>query len=394
MDRSTLPEHDPSNVLMDIMAVLNSNRTLSETLDFVVMRAVQALGADAAIIYGLTPASSTAALQAAYGLPPAYLTPTVPYVRGRERSLDQTLLRREAFPVPDLPTNVRLALASGSLRPAPGEEIWLTICDHFASALAIPLTTSTGHFGGLTIYYRERQDFAEPELRLALAIGNQMALAVENARLRATTAESAAAAERGRLARELHDAVTQTLFSASLIADVLPRLWQRDPALVPPRLDQLRRLIRGAHAEMRTLLVELRPAALVEAPLGELLRQLVDAATGQSGIQVTLQVTGGRALPPDAQIALYRIAQEALNNVAKHSGAERAEVRLSFNAESVDLCVRDDGRGFDPSLVPANHLGLSIIRERARAVGMAASLTSRPGEGTTVSVCWMPALRA
>ena len=236
-------------------------------------------------------------------------------------------------------------------------------------------------------------------VRLRDAVERATAAAVENARLyeaERTRAEHATLDERQRLARELHDSVTQTLFSASLIAEVLPRLWQRHPDSALPRLEELRQLTRGALAEMRTLLLELRPAVLLEMPLPDLLRQLAEAVTGRARLPVSLEVDGAReaALPPDVQIALYRITQEALNNAVKHAGATSAFVSLSWRAEGVQLRVRDNGRGFDPSDVPGGRLGMGVMRERAAAVGAAFVLHSAPGEGTHISVDWMepPAL--
>jgi signal transduction histidine kinase len=194
--------------------------------------------------------------------------------------------------------------------------------------------------------------------------------------------------ERQRLARELHDAVTQTLFSSSLIADVLPRLWERDPAEARRRLDELRELTRGALAEMRTLLYELRPTALTETPLGDLLRPLVEATIGRARLPVSLTVEGQRPLPPDVQVALYRVAQEALNNVAKHARAGHADVSLVFRASDVELRVCDDGQGFDPSRRPPGHLGVGIMGERAAAVGAGLAVASGPGQGTRVTVTW------
>ena len=155
------------------------------------------------------------------------------------------------------------------------------------------------------------------------AIAGQLSVAVENAYLFEKAEDVAIAAERNRLARDLHDAVTQTLFSASLIAEVLPRIWERDPDEGARRLAELRELTRGALAEMRTLLLELRPATLTESSLAELLRQLAQAIGGRSRLPIALHIAGERALPPETQIALYRIAQEALNNVGKHAGANR-----------------------------------------------------------------------
>ena len=200
--------------------------------------------------------------------------------------------------------------------------------------------------------------------------------------------ELATLEERNRLAQELHDSVTQTLFSATLIADVLPRLWARRPEAAQERLDELRRLTRGALAEMRMLLLELRPAALTQLGLGDLLRQLAGAAGGRSGHAIEVQVEGQRALPPDVQVALYRIAQEALNNAVKYADADRVAVRAAFTPDRVDLSVQDDGHGFDAASVPPGHLGLGIMRERAAAVGARLCVESALGHGTTIAVIW------
>ena len=203
---------------------------------------------------------------------------------------------------------------------------------------------------------------------------------------------SAAAAhqERQRLARELHDAVTQTLFSASLIAEVLPRVWEIDQALARSRLADLRELNRGALAEMRTLLLELRPAALTESALPDLLRQLTEAVRGRSRLHIALEVEGAppaAGLSPDTQIALYRIAQEALNNVVKHADATNVIVTLAFGAAGVLLSVADDGQGF--TIGHDGHpdsFGLSIMRERAFKIGAEFQIESSPGAGTRVTV--------
>lgn len=221
--------------------------------------------------------------------------------------------------------------------------------------------------------------------------------------------QAAVAAERNRLARDLHDAVTQTLFSASLIAEVLPRLWERNPGEGERRLAELRQLTRGALAEMRTLLLELRPAALMEVELGDLLRQLAEGITGRARVPVALTVEGYYPLTADVRVALYRIAQEALNNVAKHAGANQAVVSLRYlganqqesgkageqadglqDGASVELCISDDGRGFDPRRILPESLGLNIMRERVEAIGATLVIESQVGQGTHVSVVWKP----
>jgi len=218
--------------------------------------------------------------------------------------------------------------------------------------------------------------------------------------------EQAVTEERNRLARELHDAVTQTLFSSSLIAEVLPRLWERSREEALTRLEELRQLNRGALAEMRTLLFELRPAALEKADMRDLLRQLADAIRGRVGLTVQVEADAGSALPPAVNVALYRIAQEALNNAVKHARPSQVTVRFRARPEVVTLEVADDGQGFDaaglspppacgsdtsgsasPAAAGAGH-GLRIMRERAAAIGATIQVQSQPAQGTRVLVTW------
>jgi signal transduction histidine kinase len=209
-------------------------------------------------------------------------------------------------------------------------------------------------------------------------------------------AEAAVAAERSRLARDLHDAVTQLLFSASLIAEALPEIWENDQDEGRELLAEMRRLSRGALAEMRTLLLELRPAALTETSLGELLHQLAEAATGRTELSIEVRADGEPALPRDVHVGLYRIAQEALNNVIKHARAVRVTIGLRClpygdpgdGQQEVNLSVSDDGCGFDPGRVPPDHLGLGIIRERAERIGAELGIDSARGRGTEVMVRW------
>ena len=184
-------------------------------------------------------------------------------------------------------------------------------------------------------------------MSLAQSFGDQAALAIENARLREQMERSAVAAERSRLARDLHDSVTQSLFAASLKAEALSRKWRPASAEARRSLDDVERLTRGALAEMRTLLLEMRPAALAQSSLDDLLRHLVDATEARSRIPVKLSLADSPPLPPDVTIALYRIAQEAMNNVVRHSKARRAWVTLDCSDGLVTLVVGDDGRGFD-----------------------------------------------
>ena len=196
-------------------------------------------------------------------------------------------------------------------------------------------------------------------------------------------------AERQSLAQNLHDAVNQSLFSAGLIAEVLPRLWERDQEAARKSLEDLRRLTRGAQAELRALLAELRPSVLAEADLSDLLRLLGNVLSGRISIPVTVSVKGKGNLPAEVQVVLYRLCQEALNNIAKHAEASQVEINLRQETTAVELHIQDDGRGFNPvQPPPPGHYGLSMMRERAESVGASLKIMSQPGQGTEVIIRW------
>jgi PAS domain S-box-containing protein len=370
--------------LGDVLAVLNSNRSLNDVLDYIAVQAGRLLGTRAAGIYSLESETGALAVRAARGL-------LVTYVAGANVPIGQTALRQamasgQAVAIPDLAAALRLdgELASETKPPETGG-IWTTL---YRALLAVPIVIQKEVFGGMLLYYAEPRSFSDEEIELALAYGDQAALAIGNAQLREQLQVAAATSERDRLARELHDAVTQTLFSASLIAEALPHVWEHDPVEGRRGLEELRRLTRGAAAEMRTLLLELRPAALTEKPLEELLRHLSGAMTSRTRVPIVLSAERTGSLPPDVQIALYRIAQEALNNVAKYAGASEVSVGLCVEREQVILVVRDDGRGFDMDEVLPDQLGIGIMRERAMGIGASLEVASSPGQGTLVTVRW------
>lgn len=229
------------------------------------------------------------------------------------------------------------------------------------------------------------RDLTEANLRLVREI-EQRQQAEEALASRAI--EQAILAERNRLARELHDAVTQTLFSTSLIAEVLPELWRIDGEEALKSTEELRQLTRGALAEMRTLLLELRPASLTQARFSDLLTQLSEAAIGRARLPVEVIVEGEYELPPDIKVAFYRIAQESLNNIIKYSRATKAEIRVRLDCCNVHMEIKDDGIGFDPLNIKPTSLGMRIMRERAEAILACFNVTSSKGQGTLVSVTW------
>jgi two-component system nitrate/nitrite sensor histidine kinase NarX len=210
-----------------------------------------------------------------------------------------------------------------------------------------------------------------------------------NAELYGQTQALAVLEERQGLARNLHDAVNQSLFSASLIAEALPRLWDLDQEEARRSLEDLHRLTSGAMAEMRALLAELRPSTITDSDPGDLLRQLGNALSGRTNLPVIVTVSREFTLPAEVQIAFYRICQEALNNVAKHAKASQVMIDLQQESGIIELRIRDDGQGFDTTQKTiSGHYGLSIMRERAEAAGLLLSVTSQPGQGTDLTIRW------
>jgi signal transduction histidine kinase len=260
----------------------------------------------------------------------------------------------------------------------------------FDSYVAIPLAARERVIGVATVAVIEpgtRVD--ESDLEVAVAIARSTALALENARLYERSRQLAVSEERNRLARELHDSVTHSLFSITLIAQALPRLLDLEAARARERIERLGELGRGALAEMRALLFELRPAALEEQGLVEALTKHTAAFESREGIKVTFQVDGARRLPPRAEEALYRIGQEAMNNIAKHARATLVAVHLEIATTHATLTITDNGQGFDAAAQPApghRGLGMTSMRERAALLGGDCTVESTPGAGATVRV--------
>lgn len=211
----------------------------------------------------------------------------------------------------------------------------------------------------------------------------------ERRKAEAERAELAVVQERHRLARELHDAVTQSLFAASVITETLPRLWERKPELAFNQLDALHRLIKGASAEMRTLLWELRPENIVQNNFTELFTQLAAAAQSRSHVQVAVRVHDpiAQPVPADTLVVFYRIAQESINNIIKHAHATRLQLTLKRTPDYLALVIADNGRGFDTSTTRSG-LGLTIMQERAATIGATVSVKSRLGRGTRIRLVW------
>lgn len=392
---------DIAEGLRGILAVLNSDKPLDAILDYITLYAGRLLEADAVAIYRLQPETNLLNIQSSHGLSNEYLAhSTIPLGQG---ATGQAV--HEGRPVAI--TNVANAMGVLIQPLSPRMLVLLKIMSkYFRSELSVPLIIKQEVVGALNLYYANPRVFEQEEIDLAVSFCDQTALAIENARLREQAQEDAVAAERNRIARELHDSVTQTIFSASLIAEVLPTIWARDPDEAQHGLDDLRKLARGALAEMRTLLLELRPIGLGEVGLEDLLKQLAEGVSGRIRAQVKIHVEGEAILPTDVKLAFYRIAQEALNNTAKHSGADRVEIEIKsipalpsrkrkkaaspqqIFSQEVFMSIRDNGHGFDPKSVVGEHLGLGIMQERASNTQATLSIQGKPGVGTEISLRW------
>ncbi|MEU6066258.1 MULTISPECIES: GAF domain-containing sensor histidine kinase [Streptomyces] len=230
--------------------------------------------------------------------------------------------------------------------------------------------------------------FTEEDEELLAILAQHAAIALTNARLYERSRELTISEERSRLAHELHDAVSQKLFSLRLTAQAAAALVDRDPSRAKGELHQVARLAAEAADELRSAVVELRPAALEEDGLVATLRTQIHVLDRAHSARVSFASNGFRALPAAQEEALLRVAQEALHNALRHSGAKHVDVTLGRRASGAVLCVADDGSGFEPTSIrrAGRHLGLVSMRDRAAGVGGSLTVESAPGKGTTIEM--------
>jgi len=252
--------------------------------------------------------------------------------------------------------------------------------------VTIPMIHGGRSLGALSAYFRPGQRPSEPTMTFLHAIAGLAASSAEIFRLVSASQHQVALEERQHLARELHDSVSQALYGIALGARSARNRLSRDPPRAVEPLDYILGLAEAALADMRSLILELQPEALEREGLVGALAKRVDAIKGRYGIDVSADLPEEPPIPVDTKQAMYRIAQEALHNVVKHSRAKHASVRLRIDSDAVAMEVVDDGEGFDPSGSYPDHFGLQSMRERAESRGGGFQVESRPGEGTTVRV--------
>ncbi|HEV2459206.1 MAG TPA: PAS domain S-box protein [Ktedonobacterales bacterium] len=398
--------------LRDVLTILNSNRQVAKILEYIARQAGRLLESDAVAIYttGVGEAEATPAhagplaLQALYGLNPPDLA-----MWSEQRLAAVCAALRTA-----MAERRPVAILSGAKDSNGGHAgtvghngAWaeavveatagyVTVATKplptpYCALLAIPIVAQDDVYGGLVLLYTEPHHFAADDVALAMAYADHVALAIANTRLQDHIERAAIDEERNRIARELHDTVTQEIFSASLLAQAVPRLWECHRVEAERSLNELHGITRGALAALRSLLLELRPAVFEQKALEDLLRQLADAMTARAGVPIAVSVRDEPAPVPNAvKFAFYRIAQEALTNAAKHAAAHRITVRLSGgrDGQGVQLAVHDDGQGFDIRAVQAGQFGIGLMRERAHAIGATLHIRSRVGQGTRIVAAW------
>ena len=253
----------------------------------------------------------------------------------------------------------------------------------------VPLHLHEKTLGFLGLEMQEEgRTIKKEESNLISVFSTDIAQLIESSRLFKHTRELVAVEERNRVARDLHDSVTQILFAASVLAEATPRIWNKDQSIAQQNLIKLSLLIRGALAEMRSMLVELRSEEFHNQTLDQLIITLVEAARVRTHAAINILRMDIPDLPRNVTLAMYRIAQEAMNNALIHAEPSQIKISLLADATQAELHIQDDGGGFDPAAVTAEHLGIRIMGERAAEVGGDVQVHSEPGQGTDIIITW------
>ncbi|MEU3349472.1 GAF domain-containing sensor histidine kinase [Streptomyces sp. NPDC006700] len=280
------------------------------------------------------------------------------------------------------------------LREDPRFEGWPAAHPEMTDFLGLPIRDGDEVIGALFLANKNRVrheggcGFTEEDEELLSILAQHAAIALTNARLYERSRELTIAEERSRLAHELHDAVSQKLFSLRLTAQAATALVDRDPARAKGELQQVAALAAEAVDELRAAVVELRPAALDEDGLVATLRTQIQVLDRAHSARVTFTARGIRALPAAQEEAVLRVAQEALHNALRHARADHVDVTLDRRGGGAVLRITDDGTGFDPKAVrrAGRHLGLVSMRDRASGAGGRLTVESVPGKGTAIEM--------
>ncbi len=371
--------------LRDMLAILNSNRSLAQILDYIVAEGIKLLGTESGAIYRLDADRRLFVVQASRGIVQAYID-NLSFSTERSFLGDAVRQRR-----PVAVTDLAGTLATYDLALPPQKKQLLI--DNYRTLLAVPLMQQSGSvasdaiYGGIALYYAEMRHFSDDELGLVITFADQATLAIENAILRQQIQQAAISEERSRLARELHDSVTQSLYSLTLLAEGWRRLAENGRLeSITASLAELGQIGQQALKEMRLLVHELRPPALEKEGLLGALHQRLGAVERRAGVEARLLADADELVLDTAlEECLYRIAQEALNNALKHAAATAVTVHIRAPVGRIELEVVDNGQGFDLQAIRAQGgVGLQSMRERTEQLGGIWQIESSPGVGTSV----------
>jgi signal transduction histidine kinase len=250
--------------------------------------------------------------------------------------------------------------------------------------LGSPIIVDGKVIGFLCVFNSKKEFFAPLHAQQLITFANQAGIALNNARLYEQAQSAAVLRERQRMAQELHDAVNQDLFAASAYADLLPKAILQKPDSVPDYAAKIGQLTRGAVDQMRMILIELQSDTVTSTRLDILLQQVCDIFSRRMGIPVRLRSKNIYMLEEQTQIAVYRIAQEALHNAHKHAGARSVKVALTITNSILAFSIEDDGAGFDPETSMLMHFGLRGMYQRAQSIGAELEIVSKKGRGTKI----------
>jgi len=253
--------------------------------------------------------------------------------------------------------------------------------------LGVPIARGRRVWGTLSLLGKDPAQFSDNEIGLLVSVGEEIGIVVENARLRRHTERLLVVQERNRLARELHDSVTQSLYSVTLFAEAGRRTAVANKNQeTADYFTQIGETGQQALKEMRLLIHKLRPSVLAKEGLVRALQQRLNSVEGRTGVKSRLMIEGEAKLSPALEDALYHIAQEALNNALRHAMASEVTVQLAFlTGDSVMIRIEDNGRGFDPDMATdSDGMGLTSMHERAESFGGQLTIQSTSGQGSIV----------
>jgi len=361
------------SALYDVTAVASASLDLQTVLESSLDRVLTVMGSEVGTIHLLDETKKVLHLAAWRGVPPDLMAPIDPV------PVDSGLAGWVAEYGEPL---VILNIAAG-LRPL----LAIPVRDSQAY-IGVPIRAKGQVLGVLSVVGETGRQFKMEEVNLLASIAGEVGVAVENARLYQQAEQLAVMRERERLARELHDSVTQSLYSLTLLAEAGQRLARTgDLERAKGYLARLGEIGQQALKEMRLLVYELRPLALRRDGLVGALQRRLDAVETRAGVETRLLIEGEVELPELIEEELYRIAQEALNNALKHAAPTSVTVCIRAASECMELEVVDDGRGFDPKDVGGKGgMGLVSMRERAEKLGGSLTILSIPDEGTSVKI--------